>query len=280
MPPDHPRRAVARPTFIEVNGRRLFAMQFVPTGPTRAAVLYLPSFDEEMNRCRTAAAEQARALAARGWHCMLLDHYGTGESTGQSHEASWDLWRADAQAAAGWLAQHSGHTPMLWGIRTGALMALDAAAHGLPVVQHLLLWQPVLDGGVFINQHLRLRIASQLVHDTERETTDAIRKRLSAGEDIEIAGYLLSGAMADSLSRRRVADWQATLATRRIDWIEVVAKAEQPLALPSRKLIDGLTQAGATVNATTVACPMIWQMHERIDAPALLSTTLSLLGET
>lgn len=280
MSTDSSRRpSTARPQFLELNGRRLFTMQILPTGPVRASALYLPPFAEEMNRCRASMAAHARALAARGWHVMQLDAYGTGESTGRIEEGDWALWRADAQAAAQWLAAQSGHVPMLWGIRTGALLAADAVAQGLPQVERLLLQQPVLDGKLFINQHLRLRIASQLVHDTARETTEGIRQRLAAGEDIEIAGYPLSGRLADGLSARRLADWAGALAPRRIDWLEIVANAEQSLALPSQKLVEALRQAGASVNTATVACPMIWQLQEPADASALLQASLALLGE-
>lgn len=273
-----PRLSTAHPAFIELNGRRLFTLRIAPTGPRRAAVLYLPPFAEEMNRCRSHVVAQARALAATGHDCLLLDPFGTGESDGLFAEATWTHWRDDAEAAARWWRSQTGGPLTVWGIRTGALLAAEVATGGRADVDRLLFWQPVLDGKLFLTQHLRLRIASQMVHDTERETTETIRARLSAGEDIEIAGYPLSGRLADGLATARMPD-AAALARCRIDWIEVVAKPEQPLAPVSRRLVDAVLAAGGALNAHTVADPLIWQLQERDDAPALHALSLRLMGE-
>ena len=278
LTPATERHSRAQPVFLALNGRRLFGLQIVPTGTCTGALLYLPPFVEEMNRCRSHVVLQARALAARGWHCLLLDPHGTGESDGQITDADWDHWRADAEAACHWLRQQTGQPLAVWGIRTGALLAAELAHSPSAEVTRLLFWQPVLDGKLFLNQYLRLRIASQMVRDGDRETTDSIRTRLSAGEDIEVAGYPLTGHLADAMAARRMADFSG-LARCRIDWIEVVAKPEQVLSLPSRNLVDALTAAGARVTTATVACPMIWQLQERDDAPGLQATSLRLMEQ-
>ena len=261
------RTTTAKPVFLTPNGHRLFALQIVPTGETSGAVLYLPPFAEEMNRCRSHVVAQARAMAERGLHCLILDPFGTGESEGEIIDARWELWLDDARAAAHWLAQETGFAPTVWGVRTGALLAAElATSEGAPALERLLFWQPVLDGKLFLNQLLRLRLAAQMFNHTEKETTDQLRTRLSAGEVIEVAGYPLGGAMADSLATRKMSDFTA-LSKTRIAWVEVVTKPGQALALPSRKLIDTLTEAGGRIDVQSVACPMIWQLHERADAP-------------
>ena len=276
------RSSTARPLFLQLNGRRLFGLQIVPTGASTGAMLYLPPFVEEMNRCRSHVVLQARSLAAAGWHCLLLDPYGTGESDGQTTDGRWAHWLADAEAAVGWLAQQTGHAPALWGLRTGALLAAELAsgllARNPDALRGLLLWQPVLDGKLFLTRYLRLRIASQMVHDGNRETTDGIRARLSAGEEVEVAGYPLTGHLADALATRRMADLPG-LERLPIAWLEVVAKPEQPLAPPSRKLVDGLLAAGGQVLARTAVGPMVWQLSDREDAPALQAASLQLLAK-
>jgi exosortase A-associated hydrolase 2 len=273
------RTSTARAAFVTVNGRRLYTLQIVPTGAVRGSILYLPPFVEEMNRCRASVAAMARLLAARGWQVMLPDHVGTGESEGEIADGRWEHWRDDAAALAAQLQADSGHVPMLWGIRLGALLAAELVHTGAVSARRLLFWQPVLDGKLYLNQHLRLRIASQLVADGERETTDSIRKRLAAGEDVEVAGYVMTDALAAAFERRRMADWQAALAGTRLHWLEMVAQPQQPLGVPSRKLVDALTAAGAQVQTETVACPLIWQMYEKFDAGALLQATLAQVGD-
>ena len=275
------RAAVTRPVFLQFNGRRLFALQFVPTGTCCGALLYLPPFAEEMNRCRSHVVLQARALAAAGWSCLLLDPHGTGESDGQIVDADWDHWRADAVAAARWLMGQSGQPLTLWGLRTGALLAAEVATEMATPAQAgacgLLLWQPVLDGKRFLTQYLRLRIASQMMRDSERETVESIRARLSAGETIEVAGYPLTGRLADALATRHIANLSG-LADLRIDWLEMVSKPGQPLSPASQRQADAWIAAGARVATATVADPMIWQLQERDDAPALQQASLALLG--
>jgi len=156
------------------------------------------------------------------------------------------------------------------------LLAAELAHRGDVAVQHLLLWQPVLDGKLYLNQHLRLRLASQMVHDAGQETGDSLRARLAAGETLEVAGYPLTGPFADALGRRRMADFRG-LERCRIDWLEVVSKPEQALALPSRKQVDALVAAGARLQVATAVAPPIWQLQEREDAPDLQAASLRLM---
>lgn len=273
-----PRTSTPQPQFLDFNGRRLFALHITPAGPCSGAVLYLPPFAEEMNRCRAQVASQARAFAAAGLRCLLLDPHGTGESDGEVADGDWQHWLDDAAAAAHWLIQQTGQPLTLWGVRTGALLAAELACRADLDVHRLLFWQPVIDGKLFLNQYLRLRIASQMVRDTERETTETIRKRLSAGEALEVAGYALSGRLADGLAARRMGDF-ASLARHRVDWIEMVSGPEQTLSIPSRRLIEPLCAQGARIVGSTVVSPLIWQLHHREDAPALQSMTLALMGD-
>ncbi len=270
------------PRFLHLNGRRLFTLEFAPaTQPARQALLYIPPFAEEMNRCRSHVAGTARALASQGVQVLTLDPWGTGESEGDGSEPGWDDWLDDVEAAFDWLARHSGSTPGLWGLRTGALLAgqlserLVSAQQTMPA--RLLLWQPVLDGKLFLNQHIRLRLASQMVHDGDRETSERIRARLDAGEVIEVAGYPLTGRMAAGLASARMPAAQ-DLARVPVRWLEVVAKPGQDAGQPARKLSESVQALGGDLVMQVVASPFIWQTFDREHAPELRSATLELLG--
>lgn len=273
-------QAVGRPVqvlphFHGVNGRRLFGLTWQPDGPTKGTVLYLPPMAEEMNRCRTHVADTARALAAAGWRCLLLDPYATGESEGDSDEADWDTWVADTVELTRQLS--AAHGPIaLWGVRTGALLAAEAARHARQQVCRLLFWQPVLDGALFLNQTLRLRIASQMVHEGAKETTDSLRRQLADGETLEVAGYPLPGRLAMALNERKMAALcQDT--TLPVSWLEVVSAAGGAPSPASRKAIDAWP---STVQLQTVVCPMVWQVYDREHAPDLVSGTLALLDRS
>jgi exosortase A-associated hydrolase 2 len=271
------RTSISRPRFLELNGRRLFALEILPTGPCTQSFLYLPPLAEEMNRCRSHVAAMARALAATGVHTLLLDPYGSGESEGEIEEGNWDFWLADAESAARWLSQDCGQRLTLWGTRTGALLAAELADRIPELIERLLFWQPVLDGKLFMTQYLRLRIGSQLVSNTERETTEQIRQRLAAGEIIEIAGYPLSGSLASQIACRRAAACES-LTKLPVVWIEMTGQSGLDLSPASRQFIEARRQTGARIEAEAVACPMIWQLHRRADAPDLQTVSLRLLG--
>ncbi|ODU10889.1 MAG: hydrolase 2, exosortase A system-associated [Rubrivivax sp. SCN 71-131] len=274
---DHKSFTEAR--FLDVGGRRLFALDIRPAGPCRGAALYVAPFAEEMNRLRVHAARMARLLAGQGWRCLLPDLQGTGESDGDLAEVEWSGWLDDVDRAGRRLLEETSAPLMLWGVRSGALLAAEALrrADALPAAR-LLLWQPVTDGKLFLNQTLRLRIASQMVSEAERETSEQIRARLAAGETIEVAGYPLSGRLADALAARRLADLVPPAACR-VDWIEAVAQPGQAPAAASARVLEGWRTHGVTVNTCGAACPPVWQVHEPVDAPGLLQATLAALQE-
>jgi exosortase A-associated hydrolase 2 len=275
--------AVTRPRFLELNGRRLFALSIEPTVPCTGAALYLPPFAEEMNRCRSHVIAHARAWAGLGVQSLLLDPFGTGDSEGRLIDGEWTLWLEDAVAAARWLSASSRQPLTVWGMRTGALLAAELcqqlAADRSVEVPHLMLWQPVLDGKIFLNQYLRLRIATQVLNESERETTEQIRERLSQGEIIEVGGYPLTGKLADQIASRNLAALTQPCPPR-VSWIEVVAKAGQAPALPTQRLVERLKAAGTRVDLVSLAGPMVWQVHERVDAPELQAAALQLVQET
>lgn len=210
---------------------------------------------------------------------MLLDHFGTGESEGETEEGNWEFWLADAEAAARWLSEDSGQRLTLWGARTGSLLATELADRTPGLIERLFFWQPVLDGKLFMNQYLRLRIGSQLVSNAERETTEQIRQRMAAGEIIEIAGYPLSGTLASQITGRRAAAYEC-LTKIPLVWIEMTGQSGLDLSPASRQFIEARRQVGARIEVEAVACPMIWQLHRRADATDLQSVSLRLLGVT
>lgn len=258
--------------YFSLDGRRLFGLTWQPEGVVRGTVFYLPPLAEEMNRCRSHVADAARAAASRGWRCVLVDPYATGESDGESEAADWDVWVSDTVTLLQQVAGQAGNV-VLWGVRTGALLAAEAAAKAPSLVNRLLFWQPVVDGSMFINQYLRLRIASQIVHDGGKETTDGLRRRLADGDTIEVAGYPLPGRLAMALNERKLGALCQGLALP-VSWLEVVSTEGGPASPASRKLIEAWP---APVNLQTVACPMVWQVHGREDAPALVDGTVRLL---
>jgi exosortase A-associated hydrolase 2 len=263
------------PFFLEGGQGRVFATYFPPRGSLKGAMLYLPPFAEEMNRCRVAVADQARQFAELGYATLLLDLFGTGDSEGDFSEVSWQRWLQDADLAARWLEDRSGAAVGLWGFRLGALLGADAARLHPGRFNYLLMWQPVLDGKLFFTQYLRLRVAYLMDRGLPAETTESMRQRLQAGGTVEVAGYLLSGCIAADLDAKRLAD-MTDLRGLEIGWFEHVSEAGKALSAPGQKAIEHLRGQSCTVDAQTYVGAPIWQLHDRDQVPQLVELTTEL----
>lgn len=264
------------PLFISGAAGRIFTLYFPAQGKALGALLYLPPLTEEMNRCRSLVSAQARTLSKLGYAVLLLDYYGTGDSEGELKNASWDIWHQDVEAAAAWLEQQTGLPVTLWGCRLGALLAAQIASRSSERFKHLLLWQPVIDGKMYLTQFLRLRVAALMDQGLPPETTDQIRAQFASGGSVAISGYELPAALANAIDATRMAD--LNLGHTHIDWLENVAEPGKPITPASQKTISALQGQGAQVNIRPFTAPPIWQLHERDEAPALIAETCALFN--
>lgn len=274
--------SAAEPLFLDTPGGARFCLYHPPHGQARGALLYLHPFAEEMNKSRRMAALAARRLAARGVGVLQLDLHGCGDSAGQFHEARWDGWQADIKAGLDWLQARLGLRPGLWGLRLGALLALDYAARAAQAPARLLLWQPVLSGAQHLNQFLRLRVAGEMLQDgaaTGGTTggTSALRARLQAGDILEIGGYELHPALALALDGVDAARLAAPPC--RVDWFELVPEAGRPPAAAAARLLELWRAGGVDVQLAALAGPAFWSTQEIAEAPALLDASAALYPE-
>ncbi len=167
----------------------------------------------------------------------------------------------------------------MWGLRLGALLALDYAAQPVGAAPaQLLLWQPVLQGNAHLTQFLRLRVAAQMLGDGVADGgTEALRATLAGGSALEVAGYTLAPAMAGALDRLDASrlpppcpgPLAGTGAGRR-------PAAGAGLAARAARLAGG---RGSMGRAQCVAGPAFWATQEIAEAPALLAATCAMLQE-
>jgi exosortase A-associated hydrolase 2 len=263
----------ARPWFLPAGERRLFCLDHRPRAPVRGAVLYVPPWAEEMNKSRRMAALQSRALAAAGWHVLQLDLTGTGDSSGDFADATWDIWLQDLDTARGWLAQASGFEPWLWGLRLGALLAAES------LVQHpapgLLCWQPVASGRLHLQQFLRLKAGADWL-GTGHTPDDRGKPmdQLEAGEVVEVAGYNLPPALALPMAR---AEMRLPAELKRVVCFEVAPREAAALSPASERQLAPLRAAGG-VHSAVVTGASFWQSLEIETVPALIDATCAAMA--
>lgn len=244
-----------------------------PGTPARGAMLFVHPFAEEMNNCRHMAALQARAFADAGWTVLQADLYGCGDSAGEFGDATWQRWIDDVIDAAAWLRAKTGHAPVLWGMRAGCLLCVQAASR-MPSVPDLVLWQPVGSGKHFLQQFLRLKVAHQIVAPTNeaRIGTQELRAQLARGETIEVAGYILAPALALPMQS---AELELPANSARVAWLELSGADPSELSPASRLRIQRWMDQGHRVEASAVKGPPFWQNPGIGDCPALVERTLA-----
>lgn len=259
------------PGFIGEAGG-IFQITYRPLGELRCNMLYLPPFAEEMNRCRAAAAAQARWFAARGAACCLLDYRGTGESRGELSEASISDWLEDIATAAAHLQSQASAPLVLWGCRTGALLALHFHQQYPAHCTRFLFWQPVMTGSSYVKQLLRQRVAASLGRTEGKESTADIQGRLDAGETVEIGGYPMANPLLQELAALKLSD-AAVAPGRPLLWLEHQPQPDGSLPPASERTIGVLDQAGYSVSVHPFSGPPFWQLHERDRFDPLLQST-------
>lgn len=259
--------------FIEGRSGPLFTLYFPPNPdlPAKGAVLYCHPFAEEMNKARRMVALQARRLAASGFAVLLPDMYGCGDSGGDFSDARWQLWLDDLQRSLTWLQQQTPAPLHFWGLRSGALLATELAREYTPT--SLLLWQPVSNGGQFLTQFLRLRLAATMMSG-QKETTKQLREMLKAGNNLEIAGYEMNPELADALDDARL---QMPAPDTKVYWLELATEADRPLLPVSQRLIDSWQQEGIPIHAQSVVGDTFWATQEIAVAAELLTVSVNCL---
>jgi exosortase A-associated hydrolase 1/exosortase A-associated hydrolase 2 len=261
------------PLFLPTESGPLFCIHLTPTQASiRGHLLYLHPFAEEMHKSRRMAALQARRLAAAGFAVLQLDLSGCGDSWGDFGDARWEGWIADATCAVQWLQECDSAVPCwLWGLRLGAALAVDLSAR-LPGIAGVVLWQPVTNGELFLNQFLRIRLASEMLSEGQARTgTRQLREQIKNGEAVEVGGYLLASELAEAIGGLRL---ERLIPSCPAVWIEVVAEVNGPVAPAIQNVMQAWTAGGCDLASERVAGEPFWTTQEVTECPALLEVTL------
>ena len=271
-------QARAEPFYLPTAHGERYCLYHRPAGQCQGALVYVHPFAEEMNKSRRIAALQSRALAALGYGVLQIDLAGCGDSEGDFADARWEHWKLDLAAACAWLGQTLGRPVGLWGLRLGALLALDYARGAQHPVERLLLWQPVLQGSNYLTQFLRLRVAGNMLAgdmlaqgEAGAGGTGALRAQLAAGAALEVAGYVLAPQLAAAID---ALDAAAPAPLCPVDWMEVVAAPDRPITPAALRVSAGW----ANTRLHKVACPPFWSTQEIAESAELVEATCALFG--
>ena len=261
------------PFFLPASGGQRYCLLHLPPPgqAARGGILYVHPFAEELNKSRHVAAAQARAFAAAGYSVLQIDLFGCGDSSGDFGEARWDIWHNDLHLACAWLAQRVNGPLTVWGLRLGALLALDFASNPPLPLARLLLWQPELDGRRVIDRFLRLRLAAGMLAGGGQEAPGHARAALAESEPVEVAGYLLAPALAHAIDDVSASALQPAVPVYWLDY-----RGPEQAAAPLPPLARQWRDQGAAVHVASFGDGPFWHSGELLACPQLLDATRAL----
>ncbi|MES2116717.1 MAG: hydrolase 2, exosortase A system-associated [Pseudomonadota bacterium] len=268
----------ATPVFLDTSRGQRFCLFHAPDpGRARGAIVYVPPFAEELNKCRRMAALQARRFAQAGYAVLQIDLYGCGDSSGDFGDARWEIWLQDLVHACRWLRQRGHGQVSLWGVRLGALLAIDFACSAGITPQALVLWQPVVSGRTHLHQFLRVGRAARMLATEGGPETHAVAGQGAAVETapVEVAGYTLAPALVDAIGQR---DAAFVTPPCPVYWLEVPigSTPAHDVTPSSARHITHWRAMGVPVQVQSVPGPAFWASTETVLCPALLDATSAL----
>lgn len=257
------------PFFFDVEPGTRFCLYHAPNPRTapRGAILYVHPFAEELNLSRRMAAQQARAFAALGYAVLQIDLFGCGDSCGEFSAGRWPLWQRDLRVAAAWLAERQAGPLYIWGVRLGALLAMDLAA--ARAVDGLVLWQPVISGRTCINQFLRQQLVRQRADGAAVHGIHALRAELAARGRIEVAGFELDLALACGIEKCEA--FRLPIKPCSVHWFSSAA-------MP-RRLAAAWRHAGIDLHYHAIELLPFWADPARPESPSLLAATTRVFAD-
>lgn len=205
--------------------------------PRRTGVLLLYPGVQEYMRAHWAFRSLASALAVRGFPVLRFDYRGTGNSSGEPEDATFESCVDDARIAGEELrdAERVDDVTVI-GMRFGAAVGLHVGVK-LPFVRRILLWNPIVSGAEYLDEleQMDRALRLQLLHPLRRP-------------DGELAGYAFPADVRRSIERIDLRVASAGQAPRRVE-LFVEASAAPP---PMTSLCAALERAGHTVQSHAI----------------------------
>jgi exosortase A-associated hydrolase 2 len=262
------------PLFFDASGARCFGVHHEPTGPNQHAtgVVLCHPFAEEKLWAHRVFVSVARALAQRGYHVLRFDYRGNGDSDGAFCDSSVETTLADINAAIDLLRERAGvPTVTLLGLRLGATFAAHIA-ESRSDVDALVLWMPIVDGGRYMQELLRVNLTTQMtVYKEIRADREQLVAQLRAGQVVNVDGYEIALPLFEQTSALHL-NGQKTFAGRTLV-VHIDRAARQSPEL------EKLRASYPSAEMRTVQEEPFWKEIERFydRAPNLFATTIEWL---
>ena len=173
-------------------GKIFTAIHSPKNGQKKCIIVLLNPIFEERSRSHRYLYNWSRYLAYHGYMVIRFDYIGQGDSDGDSDKLT---LKGQLDTLAFVIEYVKKHLPSykigIHGLRWGASVAKLFTIQN--PVDHLVLWEPILDGRDYLMKALRMNLATQLIiYKRVVEDRKALVGKLEAGQAVNIDGYHLS----------------------------------------------------------------------------------------
>lgn len=270
-------RSRLEPFFLDTAAGTLSLLLRSPSSAKRC-VLFVPPFAEEMNKCRRQIVETALLLVDAGYAVLCFDLFGTGDSEGEFHDATWAIWRENVTSAIAWIREKGLELDAVIAARLGCSLAVQAFEDARLRVRSTALWQPVESGRQFMTQFLRLRVAASMMQDGGTETVQDLKACLARGEEVEVAGYCLNGELWQAVEQLELTS-HINEGLGRLSMWEIGRNPEGELSVPGKRLLSSARERGLVVSANYLPGEPFWSSTETVTHPELARRTARFIAE-
>jgi pimeloyl-ACP methyl ester carboxylesterase len=195
---------IERAFFHTYGKRRIYVVEYIPSGNVNrghGVVLCKPIWGERI-RTHRIFTNFARMIAAGGLHAITCDHFGDGNSAGDSTELDIGGMTQDIVELARYLEKsHGVAKTTLVGMLIGANAACLAGKE-LRNLEKLILVQPVLNPIEHLEAALRSNLSSQMVvHKKVLKDRTKLIEEIKSGIPVNVDGFMLGKKMWESYAR-------------------------------------------------------------------------------
>ena len=195
------------PFFFPNGSYSLFGILHQPVpGPARTPFVFCHAFGEEKLWAQRVFVSFARQLAAEGHPVLRFDYMGNGDSEGDIRDSSLATTVSDVRCAIEQVRRLTGTRAVsLLGLRLGASVA-GLVAEETADVEHLVHWAPIVDGGRYMQELLRINLTTQMaVYKEIRQDREALVASMRDRNPVNVDGYEITFPLYDQVSGIKMA---------------------------------------------------------------------------
>ncbi len=229
---------MAETPFFFANGKyHLFGMLYEPMVQIKnEGFVFCDPFAEEKLWAQRVMVSFARELAGHGYPVLRFDYMGNGDSEGNFEECSVETKLSDIRCAVKTLLDKFREVESvgLIGLRFGATLSVLFADNG-ERVKRLILWDPILNGAAYMQEMLRINLATQSsVYKEIRWNTETLIRMMKDGKTVNVDGYEMSWPLYEQITKIDLLNMQNSYSGQTL--LVQIRKKEGDLSLPFKNL--------------------------------------------